>query len=60
MNIIRGVLARQFGATAQMLHESIENCPEQIWTTGHGGAAFWHLAYHAIFFLDFYLHITYI
>ena len=56
MNIIRSILARQFGATAQMLHESIENCPEQIWTKGLGGAAFWHLAYHTIFFLDFYLH----
>jgi uncharacterized damage-inducible protein DinB len=56
MDIIRSILARQFGATAQMLHESIENCPEQIWTKGLGGAAFWHLAYHTIFFLDFYLH----
>jgi uncharacterized damage-inducible protein DinB len=56
MNIVRSILARQFGATAQMLYESIENCPEQIWTKGLGGAAFWHLAYHTIFFLDFYLH----
>ena len=56
MNIIRNILVRQFGATAQMLHESIESCPEQVWTKGLGGAAFWHLAYHTIFFLDFYLH----
>lgn len=56
MNVIRSILARQFGATAQMLHESIESCPEQIWTKGSGGAAFWQLAYHTIFFLDFYLH----
>ncbi len=56
MNIIRSILARQFGATAQMLQESIESCPEQIWTKGLGGAAFWQQAYHTIFFLDFYLH----
>jgi hypothetical protein len=56
MNVIRTILARQFGATAQMLQESIEHCPEQVWTKGSGGAAFWHLAYHTIFFLDFYLH----
>jgi hypothetical protein len=56
INIFRSILAGQFGATAQMLHESIESCPEQIWTKGLGGAAFWHLAYHTFFFLDFYLH----
>jgi hypothetical protein len=56
MNIIRSILARQFGATAQMLHESIESCPEEVWTKGLGGAPFWHLSYHTIFFLDFYLH----
>ncbi len=56
MEIIRNMLARQFGASAQMLQESIESCPEQIWAKGLGGAVFWHLAYHAIFFLDFYLH----
>ena len=56
MNIIRSILARQFGATAQMLHESIARCPEQIWVKALGGAAFWHQAYHTIFFLDFYLH----
>ena len=56
MNTIRSMLARQFGATAQMLQESIESCPGQIWTKGLGGAAFWHQAYHTIFFLDFYLH----
>ena len=56
MKIIRNILVRQFGATAQMLQESIESCPEPIWTKGLGGAAFWHLAYHTIFFLDFYLH----
>jgi hypothetical protein len=56
MNVLRGILIRQYGATLQMLHQSIENCPEQIWTQGLGGAAFWHLAYHTIFFLDCYLH----
>jgi hypothetical protein len=39
-----------------MLRESIERCPERLWTSGWGGAEFWRLAYHAIFFLDFYLH----
>jgi hypothetical protein len=56
MDIIRGMLARQFGASVQMLHATIENCPEQAWTKGLGGAPFWHVAYHTIFFLDFYLH----
>jgi hypothetical protein len=56
MAVIRGMLARQFGATAQMLQEAITSCPERLWTTGSGGTEFLRLAYHTIFFLDFYLH----
>jgi len=40
MAVIRGMLARQFGATAQMLQEAITSCPERLWTTGSGGTEF--------------------
>lgn len=56
MNTLRSMLSNEFGATAEMLRETIESCPEKAWTEGLGGAAFWRVAYHTIFFLDFYMH----
>ncbi|MCW8133367.1 MAG: DinB family protein [Planctomycetota bacterium] len=56
MDVLRTMLAKEFGATAEMLRESIELCPEQAWTKDLGGAPFWKQAYHTIFYLDFYMH----
>lgn len=49
------VIARQYAAAIQMLRSAIETCPEDLWDDRAGGTPFWHLAYHALFYTDFYL-----
>jgi DinB family protein len=54
-----GVLAemfrRQFGAALAMLENAIAACPEELWRDRSRKPEFWYVAYHALFFLDFYL-----
>ena len=38
-----------------MLRSAIEACPDDLWDDRAHGAPFWHLAYHALFYADFYL-----
>ena len=42
----------QFGASIDMLANAIEACPEKLWDTD---SKFWYMAYHTLFFLDYYL-----
>jgi hypothetical protein len=57
------ILWQQFGAAIDMLENAIRACPEHLWSdpskrpewTSNGVVGFWYLAYHALFFLDFYL-----
>ena len=51
----RTVIDRQFAAAIQMLRSAIEACPDDLWDDRADGTPFWHLAYHALFFTDFYL-----
>lgn len=58
----RNTLWRQFGAAMDMLENSIRACPDELWRarlwnnpTHPEFAEFWYLAYHALFWLDFYL-----
>lgn len=45
----------QFGAAIDMLGNAIAACPEDLWENGsHGVAAFWSVAHHTLFWLDFY------
>ena len=55
MEILRAILARQFEATAEMLKQAIERCPDSAWTDASTPIAFWHMAYHAVFYLDLYI-----
>lgn len=49
---IRESLWHQFGAAIDMLEEAIETCPQELWySTGN----FWYIAYHTLFYLDYYL-----
>src|SRR4051812_32728929 len=58
-----GVLRRQFGAAIDMLENAIRACPEDVWCdltkkpewVDNDIVGFWYLAYHTLFFLDFYL-----
>jgi DinB superfamily len=49
------VIARQFAAAVQMLRSAVEGCPDDLWDERAHGTPFWHLAYHALFYTDFYL-----
>ena len=49
------VIGRQFAAAIQTMRLAIEACPADLWDDRSEGSPFWHLAYHALFFTDFYL-----
>jgi hypothetical protein len=51
----RAVLWGQFGAAIDMLENAIRSCPEELWADRTRQPEFWYLAYHTLFFLDFYL-----
>ncbi|MDQ3193568.1 MAG: DinB family protein [Bacteroidota bacterium] len=46
------ILWKQFGASIDMFENSITACPGELWNTD---SKFWYNAYHALFFLDYYL-----
>jgi DinB family protein len=54
---------RQFGAAIDMLENALRACPDELWRERlydeHAArpefAEFWYVAYHALFWLDFYL-----
>jgi hypothetical protein len=51
------ILWQQFGAAIDMLENAVRACPDKVWN-GHAPQAdkeFWYLAYHTLFFLDYYL-----
>ena len=58
----KSILWRQFGAAIDMLDNAIRACPEGLWSANTesppdastGAAEFWYLAYHALFWLDYY------
>ncbi len=49
------MIYRQFAAAIQTIRMAIDACPETLWDDRSDGRPFWHLAYHALFFIDFYL-----
>jgi len=53
---------RQFGAAIDMLDNALRACPDELWQgrlysepSQPGFAEFWYVAYHALFWLDYYL-----
>lgn len=48
------ILWRQFGAAIDMLENAIQACPDELWGKSHDAHSFWCLAYHTLFFLDYY------
>lgn len=45
-------LWKQFGAAIDMLENSLVACPNELWDTD---SKFWYIAYHTLFYLDYYL-----
>ncbi len=51
----QAALGRQFAAAIQMIRSAIEACPDTLWDDRTDGSPFWHLAYHALYYVDLYL-----
>jgi hypothetical protein len=51
------IVWRQFGATIDMLENAIDACPAEVWDVPERPVdrQFWYLAYHTLFFLDYYV-----
>ena len=56
ISALRAALNNQYGAALAMLRQAIERCPDDLWLDPSYPNAFWHLAYHATFFVHLYLH----
>jgi DinB superfamily len=54
-NFQKEILWNQFGAAIDMLENAIAECPEEVWGNIKDYQEFWYLAYHTLFWLDFYL-----
>ncbi len=51
-------IGHQFTTALDMLREAIDKCPDALWDDRTDGTPFWHIAYHTLFFADFYLSDT--
>lgn len=52
---IKQVLQSQYLASLDMLKTAIEKCPPQVWDDPNDKFKFWSKAYHAVFYVHFYL-----
>lgn len=53
--ILSKALFEQYGAALEMLEQVVKKCPEEIWDERTSGPPFWHVAYHTLWFVDWYL-----
>ena len=49
------IIWQQFGAAIGALEKAIEACPDERWSDRSKQPEFWYLAFHTLFWLDFYL-----
>jgi hypothetical protein len=52
---IFNAINEQYGAAIAMLEQNLNSCPKEVWDERGNGPPFWHVAYHAMWFLDWYL-----
>jgi hypothetical protein len=55
IELVKQSCTRQFEAALSQLHNTIALCPGDQWEKPVGEFPFWHVCYHALFYLDFYL-----
>jgi len=51
---LKSALKSQYHASLDMLGQTIEKCPEDLWYSTEYKNAFWQLAYHTLFFTHLY------
>jgi hypothetical protein len=52
---VQAALKSQYHAALEMLKQTIEQCPDDLWSGGDYPIPFWRVAYHALFFTHLYL-----
>ena len=52
---LKEIIWQQFGAAIDMLENAIVACPNEVWGSRLELSEFWYLAFHTLFWLDFYL-----
>lgn len=52
---LEDILQSQFHATLSMLKQTIERCPNTLWTAPTATRPFWHIGYHVLFYTHLYL-----
>jgi len=55
LDLLKKSLVHQFEAVLCKLHHTVVLCPEDKWDEPVGEYPFWHVVYHSLFYLDFYL-----
>ncbi|MFX0181743.1 MAG: DinB family protein [Candidatus Hodarchaeota archaeon] len=53
--IVSKALHEQYGAAIKMLENVLTSCPAEVWDERTSGPPFWQVAYHAMWYLDWYL-----
>ncbi|MEE8149733.1 MAG: DinB family protein, partial [candidate division Zixibacteria bacterium] len=49
------IIWQQFGAAIDTLEKAINHCPDKVWSDRSGYHEFWYIAFHTLFFLDYYM-----
>ena len=52
---INKVIRSQYRASLKMLQQAIIRCPDDLWNSQLFKNKYWHIAYHALFYLHLYL-----
>ncbi len=52
---IHAAVRSQYRAAAEMLRQAVVRCPDSLWDDPQYKNRFWHVAYHALVYLDIYL-----
>jgi len=55
IKILSDAINEQYGAAIGMLEQNLIKCPDEVWDDRTSGPPFWHIAYHVMWFLDWYL-----
>ena len=52
---LRSILKSQYHASLAMLRETLERCPDDVWSNDEHKNSFWQIAYHTLFIGHLYL-----
>jgi len=51
---LKEIIWQQYSAALDTLENAIATCPDELWGNRAKQPEFWYMAYHTLFFLDFY------